>query len=226
MGKLFPGKKRFLRKDERGNVISEWTSSDLDWRAKVVCKECNNTWMSDIENRHAKPALTDLILGRLDLNFSVVRANSLALFAFKTAVIFDHIAKGREPFFSRASRHLFRASLAISPAIQMWMAGFLPMGKGEVLTSYHGGKLSPTNSVQLYVCTYAVGHFAFQTVAQKQSGLTAFRPLADRFDHLAVPFFPLDWLPRNLVWPVGDVLRDPQDFEQFSLRWKNISIRR
>ena len=33
------------------------------WKARVVCGDCNNGWMSDLENDHAKPVLTPLITG-------------------------------------------------------------------------------------------------------------------------------------------------------------------
>src|SRR5215469_6552046 len=81
---LFPGKKKFTRKDEHGNVISEWVSDEIDWTAKVVCQACNNTWMSRIESLHAKPVMTDLIRGVLDISFSQSAARSVAIFAFKT----------------------------------------------------------------------------------------------------------------------------------------------
>lgn len=57
-------------------VISEWVSERLDWKAKVVCEKCNNTWMSDIENNHAKPAVTDLIVGKVDVPIPRSRARS------------------------------------------------------------------------------------------------------------------------------------------------------
>ena len=99
MDALFPGGKRFMRKDERGNITEQWFSDSLDWKAKVVCKQCNEGRMSDIENLHAKPAMADIILGKLDLAISQQRARSIAMFAFKSAVVLDHVSRGREPFF-------------------------------------------------------------------------------------------------------------------------------
>src|SRR5260370_4554713 len=100
------------------------------------------------------------------------RADSIARFAFKTGVIFDHIRRDREPFCTRPVRYGFRESSAIPSSVRMFMAGFLPSGKGQVHTCYHEGPLSATARIKLYVCTYAVGHFVFQAVGQKQQGLT------------------------------------------------------
>src|SRR5271154_5981831 len=85
---LVPGRKKFTIRDENGNIVREWQSKELDWKAKVVCQRCNNTWMSDIENDHAKPAMTDLITGKVDVPITESKARSLALFGFKTAVVF------------------------------------------------------------------------------------------------------------------------------------------
>jgi|SRR5215469_5082405 len=151
IGDLIPGKKKFSIKDEKGKVTSQWTSDQLDWKAKVVCEKCNNTWMSDIENNHAKPAMTDLIVGRVDIPIPQARARSIALFAFKTAVVFEHLRRGHEPFFNRSARHEFRTSLAIAPNVGMWMIGFLPSAKGEAQTCYHEGGISETQRIELYV---------------------------------------------------------------------------
>lgn len=219
MNDLFPGKKRFVRKNEKGEIISQYVKEHLDWKARVVCRHCNNTWMSQIEQKHAKPAMVDLITGKLDIPVSNSSAHSLALFSFKTAVIFDHVSRGRVPFFDRASRHQFAKILTIPPTVAMWMAGFLPRGKGEVHTCYHEGEVS-NRRLELYVLTYAVGHLALQVVGAK-SGNWTISPKPG-FDHVAVRFWP--GLADGLVWPLADVLRSSADFDSFSARWRTIGV--
>lgn len=153
---------------QRGSRIFRFDTYELDWKARVVCESCNNTWMSVIEGR-AKSAMRNFILGKAG-PISQSCADSIALFAFKTAIIFDHFRRDREPFFSRSVRHAFRESFAIPASVRMFMAGFLPGGKGHVHTFYHEGALSATDHFTLYVCTYAVGHFVFQVVGQNQQG--------------------------------------------------------
>lgn len=147
MNDLFPGKKRFTTKNEKGEIVAEWSSDELDWKARVVCESCNNTWMSDIESR-AKSAMSNFILGKPG-PISQSCADSIALFAFKTAGIFDHIRRDREPFFSLSVRHGFRESFAIPVSVRMFIAGFLPGGKGHVHTCYHEGALSVTDHFTL-----------------------------------------------------------------------------
>lgn len=220
MNDLFPGEKRFTRKNEKGEIVGAWKSDTLDWKAKVVCETCNNTWMSDIEST-AKAAMSDLIRGESGMVISQSSADSIACFAFKTAVIFDHIQRNREPFFTRSVRHRFRASLAIPTTVRMFMAGFLPAGKGHVHTCYHEGDFS-VGHIALYVCTYAVGHFVFQVVAQRQQGLTKFTLQPRIFESLGVEFWP--WIPGGVVWP-AHVLRTVDDFYSFSTRWRTLIVR-
>jgi hypothetical protein len=221
MNELFPGKKRFTIKGPGGELVSQHVGMGLDWKAKVVCESCNNGWMSDIETQHAKPSMTDLILGKPNTPIGQSRATSIAIFAFKTAVILNHMHRRVEPFFRPSVRHRFRQHLAIPGNVTMWMAGFSP-SKGEVQTWYSDGKLSPANSIELYTCTYAVGHFVFQVVGQWQNRLTAFRPHDAAFDRIAVPFWPAGLLPQNLRWPTDHILRSVDDFDGFAIRWKAV----
>src|SRR5438045_3538534 len=43
--------------------IREWRTDAPDLKCNVVCKSCNNGWMSAVESR-AKPVLTPMIQGR------------------------------------------------------------------------------------------------------------------------------------------------------------------
>ena len=44
-------------------------------------------------------------------------------------------------------------------------------------------------SLGLYVCTYSIGRFAFQVVAEREPGPFTLSPVAG-FEHMAVPFWP------------------------------------
>jgi hypothetical protein len=219
MDELFPGRKRFTGRNEKGELTFQRIAHGLDWTARVVCKRCNETWMSDIESKHAKPAMTDLIMGKTGVTISRARAQSLAVFGFKTAVIFDHLKRERQPFFVRAARYRFRECLAIPPNIGMWMAGFLPRAHGEVLTAYGEGQLTPTNRVRMYVCTYAVGHLVLQVVGARQQGFLALLP-SPEFDRIAFPFWPV--LGSEVIWPFSSVIKTAADLSSFSQRWQTI----
>jgi hypothetical protein len=221
MGRLFTGKKfRFIKRGDSGEILRQWAQPGIDLTAKVVCKSCNEGWMSNLEERHAKPSMADLIIGKSELELSGERVRAIARFAFKTAVVVDHMMPG-EPFFSASVRHHFAKSLCIPQNVQMWLAGYLPMASGRFRGTYHSGSFDPNRTLELYVCTYAVGHFAFQVVSAYLSGIPSFCPKSE-FDHVAIPFWP--GIPNGVVWPPVDVIRTRDDFDAFSERWGAITL--
>jgi len=223
MDKFFPFKKRFIHSYPVSRVHK---SATLDWKAKVVCANCNNTWMSKIESKYAEPAMTPLILGHTGIPIAQSQADAIGRFAFKTAVVLDHLSRVRQPFFPRSIRHGFKNHPhAIPASVRMWLAGFARFEGGNSKTVYHEGELPTGQVVEFYVCTYSVGHLSFQVVSMKSpfAPHMVFRPRDERFEFLAVPFWP--WIPSGVVWPPARVLETAADFDAFADRWRNLFIR-
>ncbi|MGE0406488.1 MAG: hypothetical protein AB7O65_09320 [Candidatus Korobacteraceae bacterium] len=219
MNGVFPGRKRFTDKDITGKVTGAWIAPELNRTAKVVCEQCNNGWMNDIENFHAKPSMSDLAKWVGDVPISQSRANSIALFAFKSAVVIDHICRNRPPFFDRSIRHRFRTHLRIPPMASMWLTGLVPGANGHIQTWYYESTSPPPNNLKLYVLTYSIGHLVIQVTAAKDHGFRRFVP---RSEYLAVPFFPK--LEEGFVWPPSPCLNSAAEFDQFAARWKDLRI--
>jgi hypothetical protein len=172
--------------------------------------------MNEIEQNHAKPSMADLIVGKSDILVDQSRAHSIALFGFKTAIIFDSLARTREPFFDRSVRHGFRISLTIPSNIRMWLTKFALPGRGEVSTTYLEGRPSDEERIEMYVCTYAVEYLVIQIIAFKQQGLLG---VSTKDNFTAVPFWPVV---DTFTWPPDEILRTVDDFAAFSDRWNNI----
>ena len=217
MSKLLPGRKRLTMRGPNREVIKTRVASTINWKAKVVCEPCNNGWMSDMENNHAKPAMADLLLGKKNILVDKKRADSLALFTFKTAVVLDYLTNDVNPFFDRAVRHKFKESLAIPSHIRMWLNSFAPTGRGEANTFYNEADLPAPKGVQMYVCTFLVNHLILQLVACRVSGFTC---LARKDKFLAVPFWP-ELPSTNVVWP-PKAITTVEEFDLFSLGWKEL----
>lgn len=217
ISRLLPGKKRLRRLDSNRDVIKRSISNTIDWKVPVVCHPCNTRWMSDIiENKHAKPAMSDLILdkpGPIDQ----MRANSIALFSFKTAVILDQLVIEHTPFFERSVRHEFKKSLTIPPDVGMWLTRFAPRGRGEANTFYNEGTAPEGGGIKMYVCTFSAEHLVLQIVAFKQFGL---KSVATKDEFTAVPFWPM--IEAGFTWPPSSCLRTASEFDAFSDRWLNI----
>jgi hypothetical protein len=72
------------------NDIPERLEPDVTALANVVCHVCNNGWMSRLENR-VKPLLSRMIVGDVGIPLTTRDQELLASWAFKTALLLDHI---------------------------------------------------------------------------------------------------------------------------------------
>lgn len=179
--------------------------------------------MSEIENKHAKPVLTPLITGEVDISIGQSEAKSIALFAFKTAVILDHAQRDRSPFFALRLRYAFRESQFIPLFVRMWICGFADRKHGQSAGVYHKGTIPPAYPLEMYTCTCAIGHFVFQLLAVKQTrSSTMIEPGLRKFDHLSVPLWPQVY--PCFVWPTSEVLRTKGDFLSYATRWNNARV--
>jgi hypothetical protein len=218
--KLFPGESKVKYNDGKGRT-AEWKTDKIDWKARVVCSTCNSGWMSDLESQHAMPVLTPLITGK-SLNIAITQevARSIALFAFKTAVVMDHSQRRGNPWFSRNLRHAFREHQTMSSGIEMWMCANLGRRRAiDLQAGYFSGNPTPSYPVQSYVCTVGIGYLVFQVHSAKHFGYTKLYPV-QTFDAVAVPFWPR--LPEGLVWPFPGYLSGKADFDAFHMRWSPI----
>jgi len=177
--------------------------------------------MSEIENLHAKPTMGPLIEPTVDIPITQSDANSIALFAFKTAVICDHMRRSYPVrFFSREVRHRFKTALEIPATVQMWFAAFAWPGQGACLTVYHD--VPDPDSLKLYVCTYLIGHFVFQVVASRKPVSWLIRPGGAAFENMAIPFWPS--IPSGFMWPAKGGLTTATEFRNFAQRWNRIDV--
>jgi hypothetical protein len=174
MNALFPtGNVTFQKIEFDGAVSKNWEAKELNLTANVVCKKCNETWMSDIENNHAKPAMSDLILGNRVGEITKRRAYGMALFAFKTAVVTNRMLPKTDDFFWESERYAFRDSLSIPPIVAMWLVGIEPSDAGGFRSNNVYFPDQDTPDVTLNVCTFHVGQLGFQVVsAHKRSILS------------------------------------------------------
>jgi hypothetical protein len=195
-------------------------SVELDFQAKVVCGRCNHTWMNDIEFQHARPVITPMMLGQIGIPVNNAMAQSMALFAFKMAVVADMSRRRELPFFPRRMRHAFRISRYIPQGVFMWMAGCVLHDTKIALDVGYLQNSGPTSyPFEHYVITCAIGCFVFQLIALKPVPPYRFR--ANRaFDSLAVPFWPK--LVEGFVWPARRGLMSFEELKQFHHRWDTI----
>jgi hypothetical protein len=201
----------------------QWTvpTAHIDWRAKVVCKNCNNTWMSRIEDEHGKPVLTPLIEGDKVVSIGQTAARSIAIWAFKTAVVMDHAHKLLgQPYFSYEERAAFRKTLIIPNDSAVWVGNFSGHRyKIKSETGQNSGHIAPDQALTMFVFTCAIGCLVIQFGHARTSRPVIFEPKPG-FEYIMAPIWP-DLYP-NLTWPWPDKLTENSQFARLHNRWKTI----
>jgi hypothetical protein len=141
---------------------------------------------------------------------------SLAIFAFKTAVVADHMATYGEPFFSREQRHAFARTLKIPGGVFMWFGALDHRNRGAFKTRYVVPQVAAKYDFRFYVFTYCVGHFVLQVVGTKWTTHDPKRrfpfPWIDQHpgdSTVSTPFWPIPIVDgMSFQWPPPDYLPD------------------
>jgi hypothetical protein len=193
----------------------EWPTKRLDRTKPTVCEKCNTTWMSDIENKHAKPCMKDMILSDNPLELGLSCITSVPIFAFLKSVINDHAPKDQKPFFSSAVRKEFRRSLSL-PRIQVWVGSLSPSISHHAICRMKYGFWHPHAKIGIryraYAFTWGVGRFFLQMLALKSKSArfrTASVPfvIQDQYwDQFAIPIWPANG--KTVHWPPPKYLDD------------------
>jgi hypothetical protein len=220
---------RFASFNETGKHRT-WIRRKLNEKLPVVCESCNNEWMSDLENDHAKPAIKDLLVSDKLIKLSPERLRSIAIFAFKTAVVADHYSIGESsasPFFSAAARYAFRESLKIPGGVQMWISAAKESGHGTLRGCYYPSPPEARHGFKFYALTFGAGYFLVQVVASKwldpssAPGNFPFLTSGKHWNKFSEPFWPSDGKP--IQWPF-DKQFNLVWLNQFCNRWRRINV--
>jgi hypothetical protein len=227
---LFPDiEVKFRKRFVSDANATEWEKSGMGHRVKVVCKHCNENWMSDLESKHAKPALKGMILGDAPVRLNREQLVSIAIFAFKSAVIGDHMQNAK-PFFLSLARQKFSRTLAIPSGCQVWIGC---IGESDPHHATCGMRYSYTppgipNGYHIYTFTWGVGRFVLQLTSTRwKTGRLRRRVIPhltqnSYWNDAAIPIWSKVQMPAFVQWPpprhlVGNVLNE------FSDRWRRMS---
>jgi hypothetical protein len=221
-----------IRKSLKEGNFKEWTMEGLRQTAFAVCKECNNGWMSLLEAREAKPALSGLIRYGAPLSILPNAVRSIAIFAFKTAVIANSIGDLRDtPYFCTADRYHFAKTLEIPHGVQVWLFAVDAPGRVTGKLNSHFGRLPIATKFgfDLYICTFVIGFVGIQVVASRWANphVAAFIPRfpgvreSRNWNGTTVPIWPSNG--GAIVWPPERPIRLDQ-VPEFCNRWKDARL--
>jgi hypothetical protein len=234
MGELFgEGKKNtFFRYSYTEKYFNKWESQKLDVTAKVVCENCNNNWMSDIETKLAKPALSPMILSNERREITPDIARSIAIFAFKTTAVlyFNNMKQfNKLPIPNQLSdRKLtdFRNSLKVPNGIRIWVGEFRDQRQGTL--QFADGQTKPgiSNGYRHTSLFFAVGKFFFQILLGEWKTPRRNVPRFKQSDNWE-PYSTEIWPPteNKIIWPPAKFLHETDDnwVIVYSHRWAKIA---
>jgi hypothetical protein len=215
IGRLFTSSGyNFRHVNTDGNLSQRWQAPSLSTKAKVICRECNNTWMSTIES-DAKSALAEMIRLAAPVSLLASGINALSAYAFKCAVIANHMSPASDGnlFFSPYDRRRFRESRQIPDGVQMWIAAFsgVHATSGIFKSSYMTAK-EPCKDIEFFTFTFGAGYLVFQVLASRWTNVHHGYKLLPHvepdgyWNTAATQFWPRDGFP--LQWPPTHILGD------------------
>jgi hypothetical protein len=179
-----------------------WTTTKIDQTANVVCKNCNETWMSDLENT-AKSLLADVVVHGKQTQFRPHDLKFLSAYAFKAAVIANYQTLNLvpEPISTRFQREQFRTSLVIPADIRIWISSFQGharySGRSNPRYAKSTNDRAPLNDLDIFTHTYVIGHLVFQVLAYR------FNSILNRGLRIELPKQAEVWVPASQqIWPI------------------------
>jgi hypothetical protein len=193
-----------------------WESvNNLGHKYRIVCGDCNRTWMSRMETR-AKALIGALIFDPLArVQFTLDDQRFLAAWATKTHLVYRHgLPDLHKP--SSATTHAFYLSRTPTPdtitLIARWI-GAPTLAFGDIRTFrqrrlYAKDSADPGQDLTVEAVTFRIGHFVIQNVEFNPPQLGGVVAVDLRQDFLDVAF-PV-WPPRFpvLAWPPKVALND------------------
>lgn len=179
-------------------------------KVKVVCKSCNNGWLSRLEET-AKPLLIPLINGER-CGLTLQTQITIATWAAKTAMIAEHL-RPREKGVSEAERAWLKEHLIPPRSWIVWLAGYNGKSWRNLGMNQYRGRLqespisSPTvESHYIHATTFGIGRVVFLVVG---TTLESAPEIFSKFEGKGLFRIWLP-LPRSILWPPADILGDPQ----------------
>jgi len=215
-----------ITREEASGAVKQWFKTTLDEKTNVVCKDCNNGWMSRLED-NVKAVIGDMALHGTPKALQPDEVAVLAAFAFKCAVVADLMHDNRPALFSRYERWRFAKTLTIPPYVQMWL-GRVEGNRGVLDLGFFASPSGVRGGFELAVFTYSIGQVLLQVVAsrwnkkghRRRSGF----PNLSHTDFWATamtPFWPASGKP--VEWPLPVTLSEAQ-VDELVRSWETVQI--
>lgn len=223
-----PGRYVFHTLDEGG--VSSHKKQSISYKLPVVCRECNNTWMSQLE-KFAAGLLRATVTDGASLEVRPADVTRLALWAVKSAIVVDHahlLAMTRSrPFYSPSERFAVRDRSVVPKNILVNLVAYAGGSKAFVKATYSGctprTRDRELKNIDACAVTYTMGKSGFQVVGfrlqtpkQRRSATPVVAPPPGWNDHTVAL-----WPQSSAVvrWPPRRNLESQDDLWRFAHQW-------
>lgn len=221
-----------------------WPTNKPELTVGIVCeRHCNNGWMNAKLEGPMSRLTKDILIRKTKKTFSASDCSSIAAWAYKTAILANHMTKAPE-FFTKEERYAFAHNQAIPAGVNIWLAQRNPVHLQARFVSLWDTQQPqmpimphlttlPVHPYRfdLYTCVLSVGYLLLQVAAAKWTNRQVaqtvnFPPIfqGQFFESYSIPIWPIE---RDFVanWPtplgVGNDL-----FEMFCERFKTLNVPR
>lgn len=154
-----------MEAERGGRNLGNWPIKTLKLLpVRCVCAECNNGWMSRLENE-VKPVIEAILDDRMNLINSSSQAH-IAVWAVKTAMVLEALYPDREWFYTSDQRRGLRILSAIPERTSIWIAKCVD--QPNIYSAAKDMRTAPgKNEVHAYVTTMAFGSLAIQVMTMR-----------------------------------------------------------
>jgi hypothetical protein len=180
-----------------------------------ICQDCNNGWMSGLQNR-AKPII-EQILDNPKCQFEIHECETLSLWTVMTAMVLEgRIGREAWRFSDSESSSIAQGRNQLPPFTRVWIGRWVdPTGPSYICHLLSGDGVSAVGAVT----TFGFGTLAFQILKIASAGMT-YVPISCRpgpWDDILLEIWPFPSQPIRWPLPMG-ILAD-MGMEALELRF-------
>lgn len=128
------GDLRHGRGNEETAIHTEWSNSGFDIQVRQVCRECNQTWMSDME-ASTKDLLEPLLLGSRTRLLSIPEQKRIATWVYKTAIMLALAHPKEDHFVPPADYRFFYEHRRPPNGTFIWLAAVATNIDGQIYSA-------------------------------------------------------------------------------------------
>jgi hypothetical protein len=213
---------------QRGKLAPHfWQAGKYLLRTGNVCKNCNNGWMSDLENR-VKPIIERFFLDQ-EVSLDQHDQLTLAVWICKNAMVYETLRHKSSCFFTSSEHKSFRESLHLPLHTSIWIAKIVGFtGLFCTASDLNGIETKSLNQVKAYVTTMAFGPIVMQILNAKMSKpiyqniTTDGRLQQDLLDQTIIQIWPITVT--KVLWPNKFGLSGELGLNRFAHRWKQSGL--